>query len=122
MGLALTSRRLRLPSQRLLKNNRLQTVLRDTFDFVTIHVCESDGQGIGEFEEEDFRDNLFANRFPPDSYYWQEEWRTGRQPVASYRALAKTQRISFAPPMARTVRIDICNFTPLSSSGEIWSF
>jgi hypothetical protein len=81
-------------------------VLRGTFDFVTIHVCGSDGQLIGEFEEEDFRENIFASRFPADVFYWHEgmaDWRA----IAEYRALAKTQRISFAPPMRRTIRIDM---------------
>ena len=32
-----------------------------------------------------------------------EDW----HPIADYRALAKTQRISFAPPLTRTVRISI---------------
>jgi hypothetical protein len=73
---------------------------------VTVHVCASDGEAIGEFEENDFRENLFAGRFPSDSYYWHEgmaDW----QPIAEYRALAKTQRISFAPPMRRTVKINM---------------
>jgi hypothetical protein len=73
---------------------------------MTIHVCASDGQRIGEFEENDFRDNLFAGCFPADSYYWHEgmeDWR----PVADYRSLAKTQRISFAPPVRRTVKINM---------------
>jgi hypothetical protein len=39
---------------------------------VTIHVCASDGAQIGEFEENEFRDNLFGGRFPADSYYWHE--------------------------------------------------
>jgi hypothetical protein len=73
---------------------------------VTIHVCASDGQPIGEFAEQDFRERSFAGQFPPDSYYWHEgmeDW----GPIADYRALAKTQRISFAPPRARTVRINM---------------
>ena len=73
---------------------------------MVIHVCASDGERIGEFEENDFRDNLFGGRYPADSYYWHEgmeDWR----PVADYRSLAKTQRISFAPPMKRTVKIDM---------------
>jgi hypothetical protein len=81
-------------------------VLRGTFDFVTIHVCGSDGQLIGEFKEEDFRENIFASRFPADAFYWHEgmaDWRA----IAEYRALAKTQRISFAPPMRRTIKIDM---------------
>jgi hypothetical protein len=83
---------------------------------VTIHVCGSDGQRIAEFEEQEFRDNLSEGRFAKDSYYWQEgmeDWR----PVAEYRALAKTQRISFAPPMARTVRINI-DAKPSSESSK----
>ena len=71
-----------------------------------VHVCASDGERIGEFEENDFRDNLFGRRYPADSYYWHEgmeDWR----PVADYRSLAKTQRISFAPPMKRTVKIEM---------------
>jgi hypothetical protein len=91
---------------------------------VTIHVCGSDGQRIGEFEENDFREKLFGRQFPGDSYYWHEgmeDWR----PVAEYRSLAKTQRISFAPPMRRTVKI---NMDPKpakaekqpSSLGKLW--
>ena len=71
-----------------------------------IHVCASDGERIGEFEENDFRDKLFGGHFPADSYYWHEgmeDWR----PVAEYRSLAKTQRISFAPPLRRTVKIEM---------------
>jgi hypothetical protein len=73
---------------------------------VIIHVCAGDGQSIGEFEENDFRDNFLAGRFPADSHYWHEgmeDW----GPVTSYRALAKTQRISFAAPRPRTVKIDM---------------
>ena len=61
---------------------------------------------IGEFEEPDFREAVFTRQVPPDSYYWHdgmEDWR----PIAEYRALAKTQRISFSPPMKRTVKIDM---------------
>ena len=73
---------------------------------MTIHVCGSDGQLIGEFEEQDFIAAVFASRLPADCYYWQEgmaDWR----PISEYRALAKTQRISFTPPMKRTVRINM---------------
>jgi hypothetical protein len=73
---------------------------------VIVHVCQSDGQAIGEFEEEEFRKHIFGNRFPADSFYWHEgmeDW----HPIADYRALAKTQRISFVPPLTRTVRIKI---------------
>ena len=82
----------------------LRSAAGHTLCVVTIHVCASDGERIGEFDENEFRDNLFASRFPADSYYWHEgmpDWKA----IAEYRALAKTQRISFAPPMARTVRI-----------------
>ena len=61
---------------------------------------------IGEFEEPDFIDASLSGRLPSDCYYWHEsmaDWK----PIAEYRALAKTQRISFAPPMTRTVRIDM---------------
>jgi len=73
---------------------------------VIIHVCGSDGQPVGEFDETEFRDKIFAGAFLPDSFYWHEgmaDWK----PISDYRALAKTQKISFAPPMARTVRIDM---------------
>jgi hypothetical protein len=92
---------------------------------VIIHVCASDGEPIGEFEEQEFRDNFFASRFPPDSHYWHEgmeDWR----PLAEYRALAKTQRISFAPPRSRTVRINIEKIDPApmpkreSAIGRFW--
>ena len=71
-----------------------------------VHVCASNGEPIGQFEENDFRDNLLAGRFPAGSHYWHhgmEDWR----PIDDYRALAKTQRISFAPPRRRTIKIDM---------------
>ena len=61
---------------------------------------------IGEFEEQDFIQACFGARLPPDCYYWHEgmaDWK----PISEYRALAKTQRISFAPPMRRTMKIDM---------------
>ena len=73
---------------------------------MTVHVCGSEGESIGQYEEQEFRNNLFAGRFPRESYYWHEgmaDW----APIASYKALAKTQKISFAPPMARTVKMNI---------------
>jgi GYF domain 2 len=103
-------------------------VPRTTLDDVIIHVCASDGQQIGEFGEEDFRENLFANRFAADAFYWHEgmaDW----APISNYRALAKTQRISFAPPMRRTVRIDMDSVAdnkgpvqtrPPGTLGKIW--
>lgn len=95
-----------------------------TLGFVIIHVCASDGERIGEFEENDFRENLFGKSFPADSYYWHEgmeDWR----PVVDYRSLAKTQRISFAPPMRRTAKIDMEKETvkpekPDSSLRRFW--
>lgn len=69
-------------------------------------VCRIDGTQIGEFEEAEFREKVFARQIKPEDYYWHEgmaDWR----PVSDYRALAKTQRISFAPPPRRTVKIGI---------------
>lgn len=88
-----------------------------------VHVCQSDGQSIGEFQEEEFREIIFAGRFPPDGYYWHEgmeDW----HPIADYRALAKTQRISFAPPLSRTVRINIENISsePPKREGSVTRF
>jgi hypothetical protein len=71
---------------------------------VTVHVCGSDGQPIGQFEEADFRDKIFAGELLTDSYYWHEGM-TDWKPLSEYRALAKTQRISFTPPVRRTIRI-----------------
>ena len=73
---------------------------------MVVHVCGSDGQSLGEFEEQTFIEHLFANKFPQDSYYWHEgmaDW----APISQYRALAKTQRISFKPPTRKTVKINI---------------
>ena len=59
---------------------------------------------IGEFEEQAFLDALLAGQFRPDGYYWHvgmADWK----PITEYRALAKTQRISFAPPKPATVKI-----------------
>ena len=74
---------------------------------MTIHACGSDGQIIGEFEEQAFLDAVANGRLPPDGYYWHEgmpDWK----PLSEYRALAKTQRISFAPPpKPKTVLIDM---------------
>ena len=61
---------------------------------------------IGEFEEQEFIQAALGGRLPADCYYWHEgmeDWK----PIATYRALAKTQKISFKPPMKRTVRIDM---------------
>jgi hypothetical protein len=92
---------------------------------VTIHVCGSDGQMIGEFEEQPFLDALLSGQFPPDSYYWHvgmPDWK----PITDYRAMAKTQRISFAPPKPATVRIAMDSSAqssetkPQSAFGRLW--
>jgi hypothetical protein len=73
---------------------------------VTFFVCRVDGTQVGEFQEDEFRDKVFARQIKADDYYWHEgmaDWR----PVSEYRALAKTQRISFAPPIRPTVKIDM---------------
>ena len=78
---------------------------------MTIHVCDSNGEPIGQFEEQAFIENLWAGRFPKDSYYWHEgmaDW----APIAQYRALAKTQRISFKPPTRATVKINFQETPP----------
>ena len=72
---------------------------------MTFFVCRIDGTQVGEFGEEEFRDKVFGRQIKADDYYWHEgmaDWR----PVAEYRALAKTQRISFAPPVRPTIKID----------------
>jgi hypothetical protein len=72
---------------------------------VTFFVCRIDGTKVGEFNEAEFRDKVFARKITSSDYYWHEgmaDWR----PISEYRALAKTQRISFAPPMRPTVKID----------------
>jgi hypothetical protein len=72
---------------------------------VTFFVNRIDGTRIGEFNEAEFRDKVFARKIAANDYYWHEgmaDWR----PISEYRALAKTQRISFAPPIRPTVRID----------------
>lgn len=73
---------------------------------VTFFVCRIDGTQIGEFDEAQFREKVFGRQIASDDYYWHEgmaEWR----PVAEYRALAKTQRISFTPPPRPTVKIEV---------------
>jgi hypothetical protein len=72
---------------------------------VIFFVCRVDGTEVGQFQEADFRDKVFARQIKPDDYYWHDgmaDWR----PISKYRALAKTQRISFAPPVRPTVKID----------------
>jgi hypothetical protein len=51
---------------------------------------------VGQFQEADFRDKIFAGELTSDQYYWyegMEDWK----PIADYRALARTQRITFDP-------------------------
>jgi len=72
---------------------------------VIFFVCRIDGTEIGQFEEAEFRDKVFSRQIKAQDYYWHEgmaDWR----PVSDYRALAKTQRISFAPPMRPTIKIE----------------
>jgi GYF domain 2 len=59
---------------------------------------------VGEFEEPEFRDKFLSGALHPDCYYWHEgmaDW----SPISDYRAVAKTQKISFTPPVSPTVRI-----------------
>ncbi|GEM_PF-6167613 len=73
------------------------------------HVCRIDGTSLGEFREEEFNRRILAGELKED-FYWHEgmsDWK----PVAQYRILAKTQRISFAPPPRTTVKIDM-NISP----------
>jgi hypothetical protein len=73
---------------------------------VIFFVCRIDGTQVGEFEEAEFRERVFARTIAANDYYWHEgiaDWR----PVSEYRALAKTQKISFAPPVRPTVKIDV---------------
>ncbi len=65
-----------------------------------------DGTKLGEFEEPEFQSRLFAGELTAADYYWHEgmeDWK----PISEYRLLAKTQKISFAPPMRATVKIDM---------------
>jgi GYF domain 2 len=75
------------------------------------HVCHIDGTSLGEFDEEEFNRKVLAGELKED-FYWHEgmaDWK----PVAQYRILAKTQRISFTPPPRTTVKIDM-NVAPTS--------
>jgi hypothetical protein len=65
-----------------------------------------DGTKLGEFSEPEFQAKLFAGELSSADYYWHEgmpDWK----PISEYRLLAKTQKISFAPPMRATVKIDM---------------
>jgi GYF domain 2 len=73
---------------------------------VIFHACRADGTKLGEFGEPDFQAKVFAGELTPADYYWHEgmpDWK----PISEYRLLAKTQKISFAPPMRATVKIDM---------------
>lgn len=73
---------------------------------MTFFVNRIDGTRIGEFNEAEFREKVFARKIAANDYYWHDgmaDWR----PVSEYRALAKTQRISFAPPPRPTIKIDM---------------
>lgn len=76
---------------------------------MTFHVCHADGTSLGEFSEEEFDRRVLSGDLKED-FYWHEgmtDWKA----VASYKILAKTQRISFAPPPRTTVKIDM-NIAP----------
>ena len=88
---------------------------------MTVFVNRIDGTRLGEFEEEEFREKVFARQIKPEDYYWHEgmaDWR----PVSDYRALAKTQRISFDPPARKTVKIEMGPAAPMKSSNVISRF
>jgi hypothetical protein len=73
---------------------------------VIFHACKVDGTKLGEFSEPEFQARLFAGELTASDYYWHEgmpDWK----PISEYRVLAKTQKISFAPPMRATVKIDM---------------
>jgi hypothetical protein len=71
---------------------------------VTFFVCRIDGSQLGEFTESEFQAKVSAHELTAEDYYWHDgmpDWR----PISDYRLLAKTQRISFVPPMRTTVKI-----------------
>ena len=68
---------------------------------MTVHVCWSDGQRLGEFEEAEFRDKIFAGELQPDNFFYWHEGMADWKPISQYRALAKTQRIVTAPPRSQ---------------------
>lgn len=58
---------------------------------MTIHVARN-GEIIGEFTEENFRDKVFRGEVRSDDHYWtagMADWES----VAAYRASARTQVI-----------------------------
>ena len=67
---------------------------------VTIHVCHSDGATVGEFSEPVFREKISSGELHSDDFYWHEgmaDWK----PIKEYRTIAKTQKITIAPPPSR---------------------
>jgi hypothetical protein len=73
---------------------------------MTFHACGTDGTNLGEFSESEFRQKVASGELRMENYYWHEgmpDWR----PIADYRLIADTQRISFHPPLRRTVKIDM---------------
>ena len=79
---------------------------------MTFHVCDINGTSLGEFSEPEFNGKVLNGELR-DNFYWcagMSDWR----PVSEYRVLAKTQRISFAPPMRTTTKIDM-NIAPPES-------
>ncbi len=85
---------------------------------MTFFACRADGTQLGEFSEADFHDKVSARELSPEDYYWHEgmpDWK----PIADYRLLAKTQRISFAPPpMRTTVKIDMEKSAPAAAKPQ----
>jgi hypothetical protein len=78
------------------------------------HVCRVDGSSLGELSEDEFNRRVLAGELKED-FFWHEgmaDWK----PVADYKILAKTQRISFAPPRT-TVKIDM-NIAPPEKTKE----
>lgn len=73
--------------------------------------CRSDGSSLGEFSEEEFQAKTIAGELRPEDYYWHEGM-TDWKPVAQFRVLARTQRISVMPPMRSTMKIDMNVATP----------
>lgn len=76
---------------------------------MNFHVCRADGSSLGEFSEEEFNRKVLGGELKED-FFWHEgmnDWKA----VAEYKILAKTQRISFAPPPRATVKIDM-NIAP----------
>ena len=67
---------------------------------MNFHVAR-DGEIIGEFDEQVFRDKVFRGEVRRDDFYWTEgmtEW----QSVVQYRAGARTQVIRREPPAGKT--------------------